>query len=295
MLECMGSFRSRPLTWKEPIQSRLNRGSTRMLRHIQRIFPLLKHPTSATPKDYTNRIKCLIHKKGIFTSPTLQKSQPPGSSKAPISLRTRLLVSCIIGGGAVGIWQYLRWEKQEKKKLDRIQQLRTIAVGQGDFSLIDHKGEPCCKKDLRGNWVLMYFGFTHCPDICPDELEKLSSAVSLLDKDRTLPPVLPIFVSVDPERDNVAALAKYVSEFHPRLKGLTGNDEQIKAVAQAYRVYYSAGPRDEDNDYIIDHTILIYLLNPDGLFTDYYNRSKNDQEIAESVKRHMKTYKSIFS
>ncbi|XP_063786514.1 protein SCO2 homolog, mitochondrial isoform X2 [Pseudophryne corroboree] len=207
----------------------------------------------------------------------------------------RLLVSCIIGGAAVGVWSYLRWEKQEKKKLERIQQLRILAVGQGDFNLSDHKGQPCSKKDFKGSWVLMYFGFTHCPDICPDELEKLSSAVSLLDKDPALPPILPIFITVDPERDSVEALAKYVSEFHPRLKGLTGTSEQVKAVAQAYRVYFSAGPRDEDNDYIIDHTVHIYLLNPDGLFTDYYNRSKNEQEIAESVKRHMSTYKSVFS
>ncbi|XP_075711231.1 protein SCO2 homolog, mitochondrial [Rhinoderma darwinii] len=275
-----------------------------MLRHIRRICkssscPFLNqgviHPVSITPKDYTNKIKWLVTARKISTSPQLQKAQQPGSTKAPISLRTRLLVSCIIGGVAVGVWQYLRWEKQEKKKEERIQQLRTLAVGQGDFSLTDHKGQPCSKQDLRGNWVLMYFGFTHCPDICPDELQKLSSAVSLLDKDPTLPPVLPVFISVDPERDNVAALAKYVSEFHPRLMGLTGTQEQIKEVAQAYRVYYSLGPRDEDDDYIVDHTILIYLLNPDGLFTDYYNRTKDDQEIAESVKRHMKTYKSIFS
>ncbi|KAG9489751.1 protein SCO2 homolog, mitochondrial [Eleutherodactylus coqui] len=275
-----------------------------MLRHIQRVCksspcPFPNHglipPISTTPKDYANKVKWLVAAREISTSPPLQKSQQPGSSQAPIPLRTRLLVGAIIGGAAVGIWQYLRWEKQETKKLERMQELRTIAVGQGDFSLTDHTGQPCSKKDLRGNWVLMYFGFTHCPDICPDELQKLSSSVSLLDKDPALPPVLPVFISVDPERDNVAALAKYVSEFHPRLKGLTGTDEQTKAVAKGYRVYYSAGPADEDNDYIIDHTILIYLLNPDGLFTDYYDRSKNDQEIAESVKRHMKNYKSIFS
>ncbi|KAM3927111.1 protein SCO2 homolog, mitochondrial [Leptodactylus fuscus] len=273
-----------------------------MLRHIQRICksPCLfrNHGVTnsvRTTTDCTKKIKWSITSREISTSPPLQNSQQPGPSKAPISLRTRLLVSCIIGGTAVGIWQYLRWEKQEKKKLERIEQLRTIAVGQGDFSLTDHKGQPCSKKDLRSNWVLLYFGFTHCPDICPEELEKLTSAVSLLDKDPTLPPVLPVFISVDPERDSVAELAKYVSEFHPRLMGLTGTQEQIKAVAQAYRVYYSVGPRDEDNDYIVDHTILIYLLNPDGLFTDYYNRSKTDQEIAESIKQHMKTYKSIFS
>ncbi|XP_053318936.1 protein SCO2 homolog, mitochondrial [Spea bombifrons] len=231
----------------------------------------------------------------INTSSQLNVAQKSGSARPAVSLRARLAVSCVIGGGALGVWLYLRFEKQKQQKLQRIQQLQTLAVGQGDFNLVNHMGQPCSKKDLRGNWVLLYFGFTHCPDICPDELEKLSSAVSLLDKDPSLPPVLPVFISVDPERDTVTTLAKYLSEFHPRILGLTGTPEQIKDVAQAYRVYYSAGPADEDNDYIVDHTIIIYLLNPDGLFTDYYNRGKTQQEIADSVKRHMLTYTSVFS
>ncbi|KAE8612690.1 hypothetical protein XENTR_v10012948 [Xenopus tropicalis] len=232
--------------------------------------------------------------KAFSISPCHYQKQQSDSRPPSVPLRARVAVSCIIGGAALGIWLYLRWEKQEQQKLQRIQQLQTLAVGQGDFSLVDHTGQPRTKSFLRDNWVLLYFGFTHCPDICPDELEKLSSAVSLLDKDPALPHVLPVFITVDPERDSVAALAKYVSDFHPRLLGLTGSTEQVKEVAKAYRVYYSTGPKDEDNDYIVDHTIMIYLLNPDGLFTDYYSRGKTDQEIADSVRRHMQTYTSIF-
>ncbi|KAM4747202.1 protein SCO2 homolog, mitochondrial [Rhinophrynus dorsalis] len=233
-------------------------------------------------------------RRAFSMSPPLQQTRHSSSQQASVSLRTRVAVSCIIGGTAVGIWLYLRWEKQEQRQLQRIQQLRTLAVGQGDFSLVDHTGRPRTKLDFRGSWVLLYFGFTHCPDICPDELQKLCSAVSLLEKDPALPPVLPVFITVDPERDDVKALANYVSEFHPRLLGLTGTTEQVKEVAQAYRVYYNSGPRDEDNDYIVDHTIIIYLLNPDGLFTDYFNRGKTDQEIAESVRHHIQTYASLF-
>ncbi|KAM4675554.1 protein SCO2 homolog, mitochondrial [Discoglossus pictus] len=228
-------------------------------------------------------------------SSSLQQCPRADPKPRVLTLRWRVGVSCVIGGAALGTWLYLRWEKHERQKLQRIEQLRTLAVGQGDFGLVDHRGQPCSKHDFRGSWVLLYFGFTHCPDVCPDELEKLSSCVSILDKDLTLPPVLPVFISVDPERDNVAAMAKYVSEFHPRLLGLTGTPEQIKEAAKAYRVYYNIGPTDDDNDYIVDHTIIIYLLNPDGLFTDYYNRNKTDVEISESVKRHMQTYTSLFS
>ncbi|XP_068128718.1 protein SCO2 homolog, mitochondrial [Hyperolius riggenbachi] len=273
-----------------------------MLGHIQHLCKrpisyLINHRGTHSVKLFSEGKyrRCVLPTRNFHTSHQLQKAQQMGSSKPPMPFHKRLLVSGVIGGAAVAIWLYLRWEKAEKKKLKRMEHLRNVAVGQGDFTLLDHKGQPCSKKDLRGHWVLLYFGFTHCPDICPDELQKLSSAVSLLDKDPTLPPVLPVFITVDPERDNIAALDKYVSEFHPRLKGLTGTPEQVKAVAQAYRVYYSAGVPDEENDYIIDHTILIYLLNPDGLFTDYYNRSKSDQDIMGSVKKHMKTYKSVFS
>lgn len=176
----------------------------------------------------------------------------------------------------------------------RIEQLKQVAVGQGDFNLLDHTGQRRTKRDFRGRWVLMYFGFTHCPDICPDELEKMSSVVRGLDRDPQLPPVQPVFVSVDPDRDDVAAMARYVKDFHPRLLGLTGTAEEVREVSRAYRVYYSAGPKDEDNDYIVDHTVLIYLLSPDGLFLDYYNRSKDDKQIADSVRKHMKAHVKLF-
>ncbi|XP_029471779.1 protein SCO2 homolog, mitochondrial [Rhinatrema bivittatum] len=228
-----------------------------------------------------------------LSSPLNNWSANP-SSGAPLKLQTRLLVTGLLTGLVLAGGLYVHLEKEKKQKLQRMQQLKQLAVGQGDFNLVDHSGKPRSKKDFFGQWVLLYFGFTHCPDICPDELEKITSVVHLLDKESSLPQVLPVFVTVDPERDDVAAVAKYVQDFHPRLLGLTGNPEQVQAAGKAYRVYYSVGPKDEDNDYIVDHTVIIYLLNPDGLFTDYYNRSKTEQEIVASVKQHMKTYRSLF-
>lgn len=216
------------------------------------------------------------------------------SSKPQIHLRTKLLVTCIFGVAVMGSWFYVRQEKKTLQKVQRMEQLKKVAVGQGNFSLVDHTGKSTTKKDFFGKWVLIYFGFTHCPDICPDELAKMCEVIRILERDPKLPDVQPIFVTVDPERDDVAAMAKYVKDFHPRLLGLTGTPEQVKEAGRDYRVYFSAGPKDEDNDYIVDHTIIIYLLNPDGLFIDYYNRTKSDKEIAESIKRHMATYVSLF-
>ncbi|XP_067861372.1 protein SCO2 homolog, mitochondrial [Heptranchias perlo] len=221
-------------------------------------------------------------------------SQASDSSPRP-RLRTKLLVSCLLGGALMGLWFLVHLEKERRRRERRLQQLQELALGRGDFNLLDQTGRPRTKSDFFGHWALLYFGFTHCPDICPDELDKMSSVVQMLDKDRTLPPVQPIFITVDAERDGVQEMARYIKDFHPRMIGLTGTPEQIEELGKAYRVYYSAGPKDQDNDYIVDHTIIIYLLNPDGLFTDYYNRSKNDQEIAESIRNHMKTYIKLFS
>lgn len=219
-----------------------------------------------------------------------------GPSKTPgIKLRTRLAVTLLFGGGIIGTWWYVYQEKQQRLQKQRLAQLRKVAVGQGGFSLVDHTGQRRTKSDYLGHWVLLYFGFTHCPDICPDELDKMTSVVGILDKDPSLPPVQPLFITVDPERDDVAEMAKYVKDFHPRLVGLTGTPEEIKEAGRDYRVYASAGPKDEDGDYIVDHTILIYLINPDGLFLDYYNRMKNDTQIAESIRNHMINHVKLFA
>jgi len=207
-----------------------------------------------------------------------------------LRLRTRVAVTLTLGVGLVVAWRWVSWEKQQILQKQRVEQLKEVAVGQGNFSLTDHTGRRRTKRDFLGQWVLLYFGFTHCPDICPEELDKLSATVALLDRDAALPPVQPLFVTVDPARDDVAALGRYVKDFHPRMVGLTGSEEEVKTAGRDYRVYASAGPKDEDGDYIVDHTVLIYLLNPDGLFLDYYNRMKSEEQIADSIRKHMKMH-----
>ncbi|XP_060930844.1 protein SCO2 homolog, mitochondrial [Limanda limanda] len=209
-------------------------------------------------------------------------------SAVKLKLRTRVLVTLLFGGGVLAACWYVYEEKQQRFRRQRIEQLQQVAVGQGNFSLLDHRGQRRTKQDFLGCWVLLYFGFTHCPDICPEELEKMCAVVSALDRDTSLPPVQPLFITVDPDRDDVEALARYVKDFHPRLIGLTGTSEEVKHAGQDYRVYASPGPKDEDGDYIVDHTILIYLISPDGLFLDYYNRTKNEEQIGESVKNHVR-------
>uniref|UniRef100_A0A8D1V0G4 Protein SCO1 homolog, mitochondrial n=1 Tax=Sus scrofa TaxID=9823 RepID=A0A8D1V0G4_PIG len=161
----------------------------------------------------------------------------------------------------------------------------------GPFSLTTHTGEPKTDKDYLGQWVLIYFGFTHCPDICPEELEKMIQVVDEIDSIPTLPNLTPLFITIDPERDTEEAIANYVKEFSPKLIGLTGTKEAIDQVARAFRVYYSPGPKDEDEDYIVDHTIIMYLIGPDGEFIDYFGQNKKNGEIAGSIAAHMRNHR----
>ncbi|KAM9845533.1 protein SCO2 homolog, mitochondrial isoform 2-T2 [Aulostomus maculatus] len=236
------------------------------------------------------QVRCLCINHHVHKTSSLSKGQ---RSSVNIKLRTRLAVTLLVSGGLLGAWWYVHAEKQEKDQQRRLEQLRQVALGQGNFSLLDHQGRRCTKRDFLGSWVLLYFGFTHCPDICPDELEKMSAVVASLDQDKSLPPVQPVFITVDPERDDVAALSRYVKDFHPRLLGLTGTAEEVKEAGRDYRVYASPGVKDEDGDYIVDHTILMYLVSPDGLFLDYYNRMKSQEQITTSIRNHIRNHVSL--
>ncbi|NWH64165.1 SCO2 protein, partial [Geococcyx californianus] len=208
-------------------------------------------------------------------------------------LRTRLAVVVAASGAAGAVWLYLRKQKSQREWERRRAELRALGLGDNDIELQDHHGERRSLRDFRGRWVLLYFGFTHCPDICPEELDRLSRTVAMLDAEQDLPPLQPLFITVDPERDDAAALAKYLRDFHPRFLGLTGSGEAVRAAARSFRVYASAGPRDEDGDYIVDHSVLLYLLAPDGLLLDYYRRGKSPAQLADSVRHHMRNYRPL--
>ncbi|KAI9363025.1 thioredoxin-like protein [Zopfochytrium polystomum] len=140
----------------------------------------------------------------------------------------------------------------------------------GPFILVDQTGRPVTNLDYLGKYVLMYFGYTFCPDVCPEELEKMAKVV------------VPVFISCDPKRDSLKAIGEYVKEFHSDFVALTGTYEQIKRVAKAYRLYFSAPPRaldDDDTDYLVDHSIFFYLVDPNGKYCAHFGR----QETAESV------------
>jgi len=201
-------------------------------------------------------------------------------------------VSGVLIGVMMAFYYYARNLKEEAIAKERKKALGKAKIG-GTFSLIDHHGNPAKSEDFLGKWVFLYFGFTHCPDICPEEMEKIAEVVDdLSTKASEYGEVQPLFITVDPRRDGVKEVAEYVKEFHPKLIGLTGTEDQIKEACKAFRVYFSAGPEDTDEDYIVDHTIIVYLINPEMEFVDYYGQTKDKDMIVNSTMLHMAKYKS---
>ncbi|KAM9784756.1 protein SCO1 homolog, mitochondrial [Syngnathus typhle] len=227
--------------------------------------------------------------KRFSTLPPKPSSRDKSKKSGPVTWKS-LAVTFAMGGALLGGMKYLKSEKEELMEKERNKSLGRPALG-GPFSLLDHNGKSVSSNDFLGQWVLIYFGFTHCPDICPDELEKMIEVVDEIDKIKSLPKLTPILITIDPDRDTPEAMGAYVKEFSPKLIGLTGTTAEVEQVSRAYRVYYSQGPKDEDNDYIVDHTIIMYLVGPDGLFVDYFGQNKRNVEISNSIAAHMRKYK----
>ena len=156
-----------------------------------------------------------------------------------------------------------------------------LAVG-GPFSLIDGDGKPVSDQTWRGKYMLVYFGYTFCPDVCPTTLSTVGDALDRLGAkaDR----VQPIFITVDPKRDRPAVVKDYAAAFGPRIAGLTGSAEQIAAVAKAYRVYFAEhrnGPGPDD--YTMDHSSILYLMGPDGRFVAPIRADQSGPDMAAAL------------
>jgi protein SCO1/2 len=151
----------------------------------------------------------------------------------------------------------------------------------GPFTLTDGDGRQVTDETYRGKWLVIYFGYTYCPDACPTGLSNIGAAMKLLgaDADR----VQTLLITIDPERDTPAVMKSYVAAFDSRFVGLTGTPEQIASVARSYRAYYKR--IGEGDDYIMDHTVVIYIMDPDGHYRTMLRHTTPPAEIAETLKK----------
>ena len=160
----------------------------------------------------------------------------------------------------------------------------TALIG-GPFTLTDHKGKQVSDTDLRGRLMLIYFGYTLCPDVCPLSLQLMAEGIDALGTDGK--DVQPVFISVDPERDTAEVMSDYVPHFHKRLLGLTGSPEQIKPVLKAYRVYAAKQEETEPGEYLVNHSSIFYLMGRDGKFIAHFADQVKPEALAAAIRKHL--------
>ena len=203
------------------------------------------------------------------------------------------VVAALVVGIALAGWLVL-W--QSNKDQERITEIKRDAVSTvatagavppsvdkigGAFALTSQDGKPVSDKDFPGKYLLVYFGYTSCPDMCPTGLQSISRALDQLKAEADK--VQPLFITVDPARDTAARLKEYDASFHPKIIGLTGTAEQIAAVAKEYQVYYKKG--EGDADYEIEHSSQIYLMSPDGGFITTFDEEVDPKLIVAALQK----------
>ena len=198
---------------------------------------------------------------------------------APSTTRFVLVFAAFLGGLATVLAVVLVVARPPGAALSSA----SAAIG-GPFKLIDQNGRTVTDADFKGEPSLVFFGFTHCPDACPTTLLELSDVLQKLGPASSKLHVL--FITVDPERDDVASIKDYLSSFNPQVIGLTGDPTAIAAVAKEYRVYYKKVPT-EAGDYTMDHTALVYLMDRNGHFVAPFNLRRTPEEAAADLRRYL--------
>jgi cytochrome oxidase Cu insertion factor (SCO1/SenC/PrrC family) len=165
--------------------------------------------------------------------------------------------------------------------------LSAPAIG-GSFALIDHSGKRVTDKSYAGKYLLVFFGYTYCPDVCPSTLQVMSAALDQLGPDAEK--IQPLFITIDPARDTPQVLKDYVSNFNPRFIGLTGSEQEIADVAAKYRVYYEKAPGAKgSSDYLMDHSAILYLMRPDGTFLKHFTYETDPKALADGIRKAMES------
>lgn len=194
-----------------------------------------------------------------------------------------------VAGGGLAVYYNVEKTKRQEAAAKKQTTYGTPSLG-GPWTLVNSStGHAVTDATYRGQYTLLYFGFSKCPDICPAELVKIGEVLQKLDATPGAPAVKPLFVSLDPRRDSLRQLKHYSGDFDERVDFLVGTPQQCKAAAKAYRVYTSIADEDAnaDDDYLLDHSIVVYFVAPDGSFLDFFTQSTSSDAIyAKILARH---------
>ncbi len=155
----------------------------------------------------------------------------------------------------------------------------------GPFRLDGHNGETYSPADFNGRYMLIYFGYSFCPDVCPIDMTRMTMALDMLDGEGVdLSGLQPLFVTIDPARDTANALGEFLQNFHPSFIGLRGSDEATAEAAHSYRVYYAKGEVIDSDNYLMNHSNLFYLMGPDGRYLTHFDETYSPQQIAAALR-----------
>jgi cytochrome oxidase Cu insertion factor (SCO1/SenC/PrrC family) len=194
--------------------------------------------------------------------------------------RTARILWLVAGGVALGLLAIAA--TSYVMRLDQKAEIARVPIG-GPFELIDQDGRLVTEQDLAGRLMLVYFGYTFCPDVCPTSLQTMSVALEQLGDDAL--DVAFLFVTLDPKRDTLAQMKAYVSLFEPEPVGLTGTAEQVAAAARAYRVYYRLHDDDGDEDYLVDHSSFVYLMDREGRYLAHFGHAATPEQMVEEIRQ----------
>ncbi|KAM0718109.1 hypothetical protein Q7P37_006441 [Cladosporium fusiforme] len=193
-----------------------------------------------------------------------------------------------------GLTFYFRYEKDRMARTRVAEANKGIGkplVG-GPFHLTDHHGKEFTEENLKGKYSLVYFGFTHCPDICPEELDKMAGMIDQVKEKHGEGVLRNVFISCDPARDTPEVIRRYLAEFHDDILGMTGTWQEVKDVCKAYRVYFSTPPDVQPGqDYLVDHSIYFYLMDPDGDFVEAIGRNFTVEAASKVINDHISDWK----
>ncbi|KAG8383507.1 hypothetical protein BUALT_Bualt04G0020600 [Buddleja alternifolia] len=267
-----------------------------------RSAPINISPRPLTEQTITGEPECLNFFKKFNSSKKNYSSSTKSSSDSkrpfllpeqavtPFSWRSFLIPGSVLAGiGGLVFFIHYNDEKRAipKGKGEKFERsaIQGPIIG-GPFSLIDTEGRFVTEKNLLGNWVLLYFGYTSSPDVGPAEVRKMATTVNILESKQNIK-ILPVFVTIDPQRDNPSQLHAYIREFDSRIVGLTGSVAAIRQMAQEYRIFFRKVD-EEGGDYLVESSHNMYLINPNMQVTRSFGVEYSAEELTEAIAKEIK-------
>lgn len=204
-----------------------------------------------------------------------------------LQITLAVLLGLLLAGG-LAIWQIAKDEgrvgelRQQAVEANLDQNVPPRSNIGGPFQLTNQDGAAVTDANYKGKYLLIYFGYTYCPDVCPTGLQSMAHALDQLGAD--VSKVQPLYITIDPARDTPAKIKEYISSFHPQIVGLTGTQQQISTLAKAYQVYFAKSEQVDDKDYLMDHSSLIYLMDPNGKLVKTFPQEVDPAVIVKTLR-----------